>query len=38
MLAGYLLDKTGSFNTVFIYFGICAAIGLIMIMLLEEPK
>lgn len=38
MLAGYLLDKTGSFNSVFIYFGICAAIGLIMIMLLEEPK
>ncbi len=38
MLAGYLLDKTGSFNSVFIYFGICAAIGLFVIFLLEEPK
>ncbi|MEO3285945.1 hypothetical protein ABHD38_18430, partial [Enterobacter cloacae] len=29
---------TGSFNSVFIYFGVCAAIGLFVIMLLDEPK
>lgn len=38
MVAGFLLDKTGSFNAVFTYFGICAAIGLVLICLLDEPQ
>ncbi|MEH2919596.1 MFS transporter [Samsonia erythrinae] len=38
MLAGFLLDNTGSFSTVFIYFGICAAIGLISILVIDEPR
>lgn len=38
MVAGFLLDKTGSFNAVFTYFGICAAIGLVLICLLDEPE
>ncbi|WP_058914476.1 MFS transporter [Entomohabitans teleogrylli] len=38
MLAGFLLDQTGSFNTVFTYFGICAAIGLLSIMIIDEPR
>ncbi len=37
MMAGLLLDMTGKF-AVFSYFGICAVIGLIMILLLDEPK
>ncbi|GLW36121.1 hypothetical protein Pcaca04_00570 [Pectobacterium carotovorum subsp. carotovorum] len=37
MMAGFLLDKTGSFNSVFMYFGVCAAIGLVVILLLDEP-
>ncbi|GAB7216802.1 hypothetical protein OS42_34140 [Dickeya oryzae] len=38
MLAGFLLDNTGSFNSVFIYFGICAAIGLGLILMIDEPR
>ncbi|MDR7343086.1 sugar phosphate permease [Pantoea alhagi] len=38
MVAGFLLDKTGSFNAVFTYFGICAAAGLVLICLLDEPE
>ncbi|MCG5372208.1 MFS transporter, partial [Providencia rettgeri] len=38
MMAGLLLDMTGKFDAVFSYFGICAVIGLIMILLLDEPK
>lgn len=38
MLAGFLLDYTGNFNAVFTYFGICAAIGFLVIVLLDEPK
>ncbi|QSF73676.1 MFS transporter [Escherichia coli] len=38
MMAGFLLDNTGSFNSVFTYFGICAAIGLLVILFLDEPK
>ncbi|PLR31346.1 MFS transporter [Chimaeribacter coloradensis] len=38
MVAGFLLDYTGGFNAVFIYFGICAAIGLLIIFTLDEPK
>lgn len=38
MLAGFLLDHTGSFNTVFTYFGICAAIGLAVILMIDEPR
>lgn len=38
MVAGFLLDKTGSFNAVFTWFGICAAIGLLVICLLDEPQ
>lgn len=38
MAAGFLLDYTGGFNAVFIYFGICAAIGLLIIFTLDEPK
>ncbi|STR46323.1 D-glucarate permease [Klebsiella oxytoca] len=37
MAAGFLLDQTGSFNSVFTYFGICAAIGLLVILFLDEP-
>ncbi|WKZ94731.1 MFS transporter (plasmid) [Chimaeribacter arupi] len=38
MAAGFLLDYTGGFNAVFIYFGICAALGLLIICTLDEPK
>lgn len=38
MVAGFLLDQTGSFSAVFTYFGICAAIGFILIIMLDEPK
>lgn len=38
MVAGYLLDMTGSFNSVFIYFGACAAIGLLIILTLDEAQ
>ncbi|HFK7186080.1 TPA: MFS transporter [Serratia odorifera] len=38
MVAGFLLDTTGSFNSVFTYFGICAAIGLVVIIFLDEPQ
>lgn len=38
MVAGFLLDYTGGFNAVFIYFGVCAAIGLLIIFTLDEPK
>ncbi|QIQ21371.1 MFS transporter [Zophobihabitans entericus] len=38
MVAGFLLDQTGSFSAVFTYFGICAAIGFVLIMILDEPK
>ncbi|MRE26204.1 MFS transporter, partial [Klebsiella quasipneumoniae] len=38
MVAGFLLDKTGSFNSVFTYFGICAALGLVVILFLDEPQ
>jgi len=38
MVAGILLDKTGSFHSVFTYFGICAAIGLVVILFLDEPQ
>lgn len=38
MLAGFLLDMTGNFHAVFTYFGICAVIGFILILLLDEPK
>lgn len=38
MVAGFLLDVTGSFNSVFIYFGTCAAIGLIIILTLDEAQ
>lgn len=38
MVAGFLLDATGSFNSVFIYFGTCAAIGLIIILTLDEAQ
>ncbi len=38
MLAGFLLDSTGSFNAVFTYFGICAALGLLFILFIDEPK
>ncbi|NPE55207.1 MFS transporter [Dickeya dadantii] len=38
MLAGFLLDYTGNFNAVFTYFGICAAIGLVLILIIDEPR
>ena len=38
MAAGFLLDSTRSFSAVFTYFGICAAIGFVLILLLDEPK
>lgn len=38
MLAGFLLDYTHSFHAVFTYFGICAALGLILILFLDEPQ
>lgn len=38
MLAGFLLDYTGSFNAVFTCFGICAAIGLAVILMIDEPR
>ncbi|CBG87575.1 MFS transporter [Citrobacter rodentium] len=38
MVAGFLLDNTGSFNSVFTYFGICAAIGLVVILFIDEPQ
>lgn len=38
MFAGYLLDVTGHFDAVFVYFGICAVIGLALILMLDEPK
>lgn len=38
MVAGYLLDRIGNFNAVFTYFGICAVIGLMLILMLEEPR
>ena len=38
MMAGFLLDTTGNFNAVFTYFGICAVVGFILILLLDEPK
>ncbi|WP_044183482.1 MFS transporter [Phytobacter massiliensis] len=38
MVAGFLLDFTGSFNSVFTYFGACAAIGLIVILTLDEAQ
>lgn len=38
MMAGFLLDTTGNFNAVFTYFGICAVIGFIIILMLDEPK
>lgn len=38
MVAGFLLDTTGSFNSVFTYFGICAAIGLVIILTLDEAQ
>lgn len=38
MLAGFLLDYTGNFNAVFTYFGICSAIGLALILIIDEPK
>lgn len=38
MVAGFLLDTTGSFSAVFTYFGICAAISLVLILMLDEPK
>ncbi|MTH47686.1 MFS transporter [Intestinirhabdus alba] len=38
MVAGFLLDSTHSFNSVFMYFGICAAIGLVVILFLDEPR
>jgi sugar phosphate permease len=36
MLAGYLLDKLG-YNAVFTYFGICAALCLVVVLTMEEP-
>lgn len=38
MVAGFLLDTTGSFNSVFNYFGVCAAIGLVIILTLDEAQ
>jgi sugar phosphate permease len=38
MVAGYLLDTTGSFNSVFTYFGACAAVGLLIILTLDEAQ
>lgn len=38
MVAGFLLDTTGSFNSVFTYFGACAAVGLIVILTLDEAQ
>lgn len=38
MVAGYLLDTTNSFNFVFTYFGACAAIGLLIILTLDEAQ
>jgi len=38
MVAGFLLDTTGSFNSVFTYFGVCAAIGLVIILTLDEAQ
>lgn len=38
MAAGYLLDKTGQFSSVFTYFGICAVIGLVLLLIIDEPK
>ena len=37
MIAGGLLDMYGSFQTVFVYFGITALIGFILILTLDEP-
>lgn len=37
MIAGALLDFYGNFNMVFIYFGITALIGFILILTLDEP-
>ncbi|QIQ22287.1 MFS transporter [Zophobihabitans entericus] len=38
MIAGFLLDSTGAFSAVFTYFGICAAVGFVLILMLDEPK
>lgn len=38
MMAGFLLDLTGNFNAVFTYFGVCAVIGLFIILIIDEPK
>ncbi|WP_231038616.1 MFS transporter [Pectinatus haikarae] len=37
MIAGALLDMYGNFNTVFMYFGVAALIGFILILTLDEP-
>lgn len=36
MVVGFLFDKIGSFNFVFIYFGICVVIGLVVIFFFDE--
>ena len=38
MVAGFLLDTTGNFNSVFTYFGACAAVGLLIILTLDEAQ
>jgi nitrate/nitrite transporter NarK len=37
MIAGALLDSFKSFTSVFIYFGIAALLGFIVILTLDEP-
>lgn len=38
IMAGYLLDRFTSYNSVFIYFGSAAIISFLLIMTLREPK
>lgn len=38
IIAGFLLDKFDSFTNVFIYFGIAALLGFLIILTLDEPE
>ena len=37
MIAGLLLDSFSSFTNVFVYFGICAALSLMILFTIDEP-
>jgi sugar phosphate permease len=38
MTAGYLLDRTKSYDVVFLFLGLCALIAFVLISMLEEPS